>query len=339
MKFVDEAKIKVKAGNGGNGCLSFRREKYIPFGGPDGGDGGSGGSVFFIADQNLNTLVDFRFKRIFEAKRGEDGQGSQRTGKDGDDLITKVPIGTLIYDDDTDELIADLTKNEQKVCVAKGGFHGFGNLYFKSSTNRAPRQIIKGRPGEERNLKLELKLLADVGLLGLPNAGKSTFIRSVSAARPKVADYPFTTLHPNLGVVSVDMERSFVIADIPGLIEGASEGLGLGIQFLKHLSRTSILIHLVDIAPLDGSDPVVAFNTITKELKKFNKDLAKKERWLVLNKIDLLSAEEQEAKTKEIIKRLKWKGKVFQISAIKKIGTKNLCYKIMDYFNEQKLQK
>ena len=336
MKFVDEAKIKVKAGDGGNGCMSFRREKFAPFGGPDGGDGGIGGSIFFITDQNLNTLVDFRFKKLFEAGRGQDGMGTQCTGRDGADLIIHVPIGTLIYDADTDELISDLNQPEQKICIAKGGFHGFGNLYYKTSTNRAPRKTTKGRAGEERNLRLELKLLADVGLLGLPNAGKSTFIRSVSAARPKVADYPFTTLYPNLGVVRTDEERSFVIADIPGIIDGAAEGHGLGIQFLKHLARTSVLLHLIDVAPLDGSDPVTAANTITKEVKKFSKELAKKERWLILNKIDLLSEKELQTKTKDIIKRLKWKGKVFQISAIKKLGTKELCYKLMDYFISQK---
>jgi GTP-binding protein len=333
MKFVDEAKIKVKAGNGGNGCLSFRREKYIPFGGPNGGDGGDGGSIFFIANSNLNTLVDFRFKKIFEAERGQDGMGSQCTGKKGGDLVVRVPIGTLIYNSNTEELIADLTEENQKVCVAKGGFHGFGNIHFKTSTNRAPRQTTQGRPGEEYDLRLELKLLADVGLLGLPNAGKSTFIRSVSAARPKIADYPFTTLYPNLGVVRVDAEKSFVIADIPGLIEGAAEGAGLGIQFLKHLARTGILLHLVDIAPPDGGDPVDSAKAIVKELKKFSPELAKKERWLVFNKIDLLPEEELKEKSKDIIKRLKWKGKVFQISAIKKAGTQLLCYKIMDYLS------
>ena len=331
MKFVDEAKIKVNAGAGGNGCLSFRREKFIPFGGPDGGDGGNGGSIFFVTDRNLNTLVDFRFQRFFEASRGRGGMGNQRTGKDGDDLTIKVPIGTLIYDDDTDELMADLNKPEQKICIAKGGFHGFGNVYFKSSTNRSPRRITKGKPGEERNLRLELKLLADVGLLGLPNAGKSTFIRAISSAKPKVADYPFTTLYPNLGVVSVGLEKSFVVADIPGLIEGASQGAGLGIQFLRHLSRTSILLHLVDITPLDGSDPVEAANSVIKELKNFSKDLAKKERWLVLNKIDLLPENELENRAKDIVKRLKWKGRLFQISAIKKMGTKELCYKLMEH--------
>ena len=332
MKFVDEVKIKVKAGAGGNGCLSFRREKFAPFGGPDGGDGGVGGSIFFEADQNLNTLVDFRFRKIFEAERGQDGMGSQRTGKNGADIVVPVPVGTMIYDADTDELIHDLTQSAQKICVAKGGFHGWGNLYFKSSTNRAPRKTTSGKPGEERNLRLELKLLADVGLLGLPNSGKSTFIRAVSAARPKVADYPFTTLYPNLGVVRIDAKQSFVVADIPGLIAGASSGAGLGIQFLRHLSRTSVLLHLVDIAPLDGSDPVVAATTVIQEIKKFNQDLAKKERWLVFNKIDLLSEAELQAKTKEILKRLKWRGKVAHISAIKKMGTAELCYQLMDYF-------
>ncbi|CAL7959660.1 GTPase ObgE [Gammaproteobacteria bacterium] len=330
MKFVDEVKIKVEAGAGGNGCMSFRREKFAPFGGPNGGDGGNGGSIFFVTDRNLNTLVDFRFKKLFEAQRGQDGMGTQCTGRNGDDLIIRVPVGTLIYDASTDELIADLTKDEQKICIAKGGFHGFGNLHFKTSTNRAPRKTTEGKPGEEHELRLELKLLADVGLLGLPNAGKSTFIRSISAARPKVADYPFTTLYPNLGVVRVDAERSFVVADIPGLVEGAAEGAGLGIQFLKHLARTSILLHLIDIAPAGGGDPVVAVKTIAREIKKFSPELAKKDRWLVLNKIDLLSKEELKEKADDIVKRLKWKGKVFQISAIKKIGTQELCYKLMD---------
>lgn len=338
MKFVDEVKIKVKAGAGGNGCMSFRREKFAPFGGPNGGDGGNGGSIFFLTDRNLNTLVDFRFKKLFEAERGQDGMGTQCTGRNGDDLIVRVPVGTLIYNASTDELIADLTKDEQKICIAKGGFHGFGNLHFKTSTNRAPRKITEGKPGEEHELRFELKLLADVGLLGLPNAGKSTFIRSVSAARPKVADYPFTTLYPNLGVVRVDAERSFVVADIPGLVEGAAEGAGLGIQFLKHLARTSILLHLVDIAPVDGGDPVVAVKAIVREIKKFSPELAKKDRWLVLNKIDLLSKEEFEEKTSDIVKRLKWKGRVFQISAIKKIGTQELCYKLMDRIIHRKIK-
>jgi len=330
MKFVDEVKIKVKAGDGGNGCISFRREKFAPFGGPNGGDGGVGGSIFFIADRNLNTLVDFRFKKKFEAQRGQDGMGTQCTGRNGEDLRVLVPVGTLIYNDATDEIVADLTQEGEQVCVAKGGFHGFGNLYFKSSTNRAPRKSTEGRPGEEFELRLELKLLADVGLLGLPNAGKSTFIRSVSAARPKVADYPFTTLYPNLGVVRVDDERSFVIADIPGLVEGAAEGAGLGIQFLKHLSRTSLLLHLVDLDPPDGVDPVISAKIIIKELKKFSPEMAKKDRWLVLNKADLLDEAEVETRKQDIVKRLKWKGRVFVISAIKKLGTQALCYKLMD---------
>ena len=336
MKFVDEVKIKVKAGSGGNGCMSFRREKYVPFGGPDGGDGGNGGSIFLVVDSNLNTLVDFRFKKIFEAQRGQDGMGSQCTGKSGEDLVIRVPMGTLVYNVQTDELIIDLTKDKQEFCIAKCGFHGLGNLRFKSSTNRAPRKTTEGTPGEEYDLRLELKLLADVGLLGMPNAGKSTFIRSVSAARPKIADYPFTTLYPNLGVVRVDTERSFVIADIPGLIEGAAEGAGLGVQFLKHLARTSVLLHLLDIVPADDSDPVVSVKAIVKELKKFSPELAKKERWLVLNKIDLLSEEEIKERTQDIVKRLKWKGKIFQISAIKKIGTQKLCYELMDYFVKHK---
>lgn len=337
MKFVDEVKIKVKAGDGGNGCISFRREKFAPFGGPNGGDGGVGGSIFFIADRNLNTLVDFRFKKKFEAQRGQDGMGTQCTGRNGEDLRVLVPVGTLIYNDETGEVVADLTHEGEQVCVAKGGFHGFGNLYFKSSTNRAPRKSTEGRPGEEFELRLELKLLADVGLLGLPNAGKSTFIRSVSAARPKVADYPFTTLYPNLGVVRVDDERSFVIADIPGLVEGAAEGAGLGIQFLKHLSRTSLLLHLVDLDPPDGVDPVISAKIIIKELKKFSPEMAKKDRWLVLNKVDLLDEEEVEARKQDIVTRLKWKGRVFVISAIKKIGTQALCYKLMDRIAKAKL--
>ncbi len=331
MKFVDEAKIRVEAGDGGNGCLSFRREKYIPLGGPDGGDGGDGGSVFLQADPNINTLVDFRYARIHRAERGQDGMGSQCTGKKGEDLILRVPMGTMIYDEDTSEFIGDLTVPEEKICVAQGGHHGLGNIHFKSSINRAPRKTTPGTPGEHRNLRLELKLLADVGLLGLPNAGKSTFIRAVSHARPKVADYPFTTLHPNLGVVRVDVNRSFVIADIPGLIEGAAEGAGLGIQFLRHLMRTRVLLHLIDVAPLDGADPVIAAHTIMKELKKYSPELAAKERWLVLNKIDLLPPETLDEQCQDLIDRLDWKGPVFKISAIRKIGTQALCYRLMDY--------
>lgn len=330
MKFVDETTIRVEAGDGGNGCMSFRREKFIPWGGPDGGDGGDGGSVYMQANPNINTLVDFRYKRLHRAERGQNGMGSQCTGAKGNDLIIPVPVGTMIYDVETGEVIADLVKPDQTACVAKGGFHGLGNLRFKSSTNRGPRKTTNGTPGEHRQLRLELKLLADVGLLGLPNAGKSSFIRAVSAAHPKVADYPFTTLHPQLGVVRVDDQRSFVIADIPGLIEGAAEGAGLGIQFLKHLMRTRVLLHLVDIAPTDGSDPVSAIKTIEQELQKYSPELAAKERWLVLNKIDLLTADENEACCKAVIKKLKWKKPVFKISALRKEGTQLLCYQLME---------
>lgn len=336
MKFVDEAKIKVEAGNGGNGCVSFRREKYIPFGGPNGGDGGDGGSVYLIANSGLNTLADFRYTRNFRAERGQNGMGSDCTGKKGDDLFIKVPTGTMVYDADTDELIGDLVNPEQTMLVAKGGYHGLGNTRFKSSTNRAPRQSTPGEQGEHRNLRLELKVLADVGLLGLPNAGKSTFIRAVSEARPKVADYPFTTLYPNLGVVSVEKYRSFVIADIPGVIEGAAEGSGLGIQFLKHLSRTRLLLHLVDVAPLDEhADPVADVQVIEKELQKFSPELAQRERWLVLNKIDLLRLEERDQRCADIIKALGWKHPVFRISAINGEGCRELTFKAMEYLEQQ----
>lgn len=330
MKFIDEVYIRVEAGNGGNGCLSFRREKYIPWGGPDGGDGGDGGSVYLQANPNINTLADFRFQRVFRAERGQDGMGSQCTGKSGEDLYLQVPVGTLVYDEDTDELIADFIAPDQTVCVARGGFHGLGNLRFKSSVNRSPRKTTNGTHGEQRNLRLELKLLADVGLLGRPNAGKSSFIRAVSQAHPKIADYPFTTLHPYLGVVSVDALRSFVVADIPGLIEGAAEGAGLGIQFLKHLMRTRVLLHMVDVAPNDGVDPVDAIQSIEAELQKYSADLAAKPRWLVFNKMDLLSPEEAEQTCQDILKRIDWHGPVFKISALKKEGTQLLCYKLMD---------
>ncbi len=329
MKFVDEAYIRIEAGKGGNGCMSFRREKFIPWGGPDGGDGGDGGSVYLQANASLNTLVDFRHQRLHRAEHGQGGMGSQCTGKAGADIIVQVPVGTLIYDVDTDELIGDLTVAGQKLCVARGGHHGLGNIHFKSSTNRAPRKTTKGAPGEQRNLRLELKVLADIGLLGRPNAGKSSFIRAVSAAHPKVADYPFTTLHPHLGVVRIDYQRSFVIADIPGLIEGAADGAGLGIQFLRHLMRTKILLHLVDVSAADGVDPVVAVAGIVEELHKYDPELAKKERWLVLNKIDLLAPEEVNQVCADIVHRLKWKGPVFKISALKKEGTEELCYKLM----------
>ena len=337
MRFVDEATINVIAGDGGTGVVSFRREKYIPRGGPDGGDGGDGGSVYLVGDHDINTLADFRHVRTYTAESGTRGAGRKMTGKGGEDLLIPVPIGTLIYDDDIDELIGDITQNGQKVKVAQGGFHGLGNVRFKSSVNQTPRRCTPGSPGERRSLRLELKVLADVGLLGLPNAGKSTFIRSVSAARPKVANYPFTTLFPNLGVVRVGMNQSFVIADIPGIIEGASEGAGLGIQFLKHLSRTTLLLHIIDIAPFDGSDPVENANAIIKELDNFSHELAQKKRWLVLNKTDLLDEEELEQKKRDIIERLDWKGPVFTISALSKSGTEELVYRIMEQLEEDRL--
>jgi GTP-binding protein len=337
MKFVDEATIHVQAGKGGNGCVSFRREKYIEFGGPDGGDGGDGGSVYLVGDTNLNTLADFRFTRRFKAESGEGGRGRNCTGKSGEDLYIKVPLGTQVHDVDTGELIGDVVKAGQQLLVAQGGVHGIGNTRFKSSTNRAPRQVTPGTPGESRELRLELKVLADVGLLGLPNAGKSTFIRAVSAARPKVADYPFTTLHPNLGVVSVEPHRSFVVADIPGIIEGAAEGAGLGIQFLKHISRTRLLLHLVDVAPFDESiDPVDEVRTIEAEMERFDPELMAYERWLVLNKIDLLPEAERDARCEDILQRLNWQGPVFMISAINKQGTQELCYRIMEYIEAQR---
>ncbi|MBC2655810.1 Obg family GTPase CgtA [Pseudomonas sp. MSSRFD41] len=335
MKFVDEVSIRVKAGDGGNGCMSFRREKFIENGGPNGGDGGDGGSVFMVADENLNTLVDYRYTRHFEAERGSNGGSTDCTGKKGEDLELRVPVGTTVIDAGTQEVIGDLTKAGQRLMVVQGGWHGLGNTRFKSSTNRAPRQTTPGKPGEQRDLKLELKVLADVGLLGLPNAGKSTFIRSVSAAKPKVADYPFTTLVPNLGVVSVDRWKSFVIADIPGLIEGASDGAGLGIRFLKHLARTRILLHLVDMAPLDESSPADAAEVIVNELMKFSPSLAERERWLVLNKSDMLLEEEQEERIKEIVDRLEWTGPVYVISAISKVGTERLSRDIMRYLEER----
>lgn len=335
MKFVDEAKIRVEAGNGGDGCASFRREKYVPFGGPDGGDGGDGGSIFFLADSGINTLIDFRYTRLFHAENGERGRGKQCSGKKGDNLYIKVPVGTTIYDDETNQVLGDLVTEGQTLCIAKGGFHGLGNVHFKSSINRAPRQTTKGQPGEKRNLRLELKVLADVGLLGLPNAGKSTFIRAVSHAKPKVADYPFTTLYPHLGVVRVGDEQSFVVADIPGLIEGAAEGAGLGIRFLKHLSRTRLLLHLVDIVPMGEEDPVVQIKAIWNELMKYSPELAKKERWLVFTKIDLILPEEVEERCQAIINELDWKGPYFKISAINKQGVDDLCYKVMAYLEEE----
>ena len=338
MKFVDEATIKVEAGKGGNGCVSFRREKFIEYGGPDGGDGGDGGSVYLLGDVNLNTLADFRYTRRFKAENGEQGKGRNCTGKGGEDLYIRVPQGTQVFDVDTNEQIGDVVENEQVLLVAQGGFHGLGNTRFKSSTNRSPRQSTLGTEGDSRELRLEMKVLADVGLLGMPNAGKSTFIRAVSAAKPKVADYPFTTLYPNLGVVCIEAHRSFVVADIPGLIEGASDGAGLGIQFLKHLSRTRILLHLVDVAPCDESvDPVAEVRTLEHEMQQFNPELASYERWLVLNKIDLLPEDERDSRCDDVIKRLGWTGPVFRISAMNKLGTQELCYRIMEYIEEQKL--
>ena len=335
MKFTDEAYIHVEGGAGGKGCVGFRREKFIPLGGPNGGDGGDGGSVYLVATPALNTLVDFRYKRIFNAERGQGGMGSDCTGKGGDDLLIPVPVGTVVRDADTDEVIGDLVAPEQKLRVAQGGFHGLGNARFKSSTNRAPRQFTPGTPGEARNLRLELKLLADVGLLGLPNAGKSTLIRAVSAARPKVANYPFTTLHPHLGVVSIEPHRSFVVADIPGVIEGAAEGAGLGLQFLRHLARTHLLLHVVDAAPLNpDDDPVQAVRTIEQELEKFSPELAARARWLVLNKMDMLPAEEREKRRRDIVKRLKWRAPVYAISAINGEGCRALMLAIMEHIEK-----
>jgi GTPase len=324
MKFIDEAVVTVHAGKGGDGCLSFRREKFIEFGGPDGGDGGDGGSIYLVATDRINTLIDFRYRRSFRALNGQPGMGRDRIGKSGTDLDILVPVGTLIRDADTDEPLGDLTTDGTRMLVAKGGFHGFGNAHFKSSTNRAPRRISKGTPGESRRLGLELRLLADVGLLGLPNAGKSTFIRRVSAAKPKVADYPFTTLHPVLGVVTLGPERSFVIADIPGIIEGAAEGAGLGIQFLRHVARTAILLHIVDVSRTDPArDPKVDFATVSRELRKYSRPLAAKERWLVLNKIDALSPDER-GDWAAFAKRLRWKGPVFAVSGVTGEGCHDL---------------
>ena len=334
MKFVDEAAIRVEAGDGGNGCLSFRREKYIEYGGPNGGNGGAGGSVVLQADSNLNTLVDYRYERLHRADRGEGGAGSNCTGASGNDLVLLVPVGTTVIDEDTDEVLGDLLADGNQLVVAKGGRGGLGNSCFKSSTNRSPRQTTPGTPGETRNLRLELKVLADVGLLGMPNAGKSTLIRAVSAARPKVADYPFTTLVPNLGVVKVDKLRSFVMADIPGLIEGAAEGAGLGIRFLKHLARCRILLHVVDIAPWDEGDPVDAVDAIVGELHLFSPALAERTRWLVLNKIDLLLEDEAEERCQQIIDGLEWDGPVFRISAANGVGTEELAFAIMNYLEE-----
>jgi GTP-binding protein len=340
MKFVDEAIINAEAGNGGHGCLSFRREKFIPFGGPDGGDGGDGGSIILEADSDLNTLVDFRYQRHFKAKNGQSGMGSNCTGKRGDDVILKVPIGTLVYDAQSDELLGDIKRAGNRLLVAQGGFHGLGNTRYKSSVNRAPRQTSQGSLGEVRRLRLELKMLADVGLLGLPNAGKSTLIRMVSSAKPKVADYPFTTLHPGLGVVSVSAFKSFVMADIPGLIEGAAEGAGLGHHFLKHLSRTCVLLHIIDVLPTDGSNPVDSATIIINELARYSLDLLKKPRWLVLNKMDMLPDDDARQTIRQtIIDGLGWTGQVFSISAISGQGTQALCYSLMQLVDEMKESK
>ncbi len=340
MKFVDEATIRVEAGNGGSGCVSFRREKYIPRGGPDGGDGGNGGSIWLVADSGLNTLVDFRHKRMHRAGKGAGGRGRNCTGRRGEDLSVRVPVGTRAFDEETGETIGELLAPGQQLLVAQGGFHGIGNARFKSSTNRAPRQFTPGTPGEQRFLRLELILLADVGLLGMPNAGKSSFISRVSSARPKVADYPFTTLYPNLGVVSAGRDKSFVIADIPGLIEGAAEGAGLGVQFLKHLSRTRLLLHLVDMAPMDEKETLEEqVRQIQGELAKFSADLAARERWLVLNKKDLLAETEFESRREALLKSLEWKGPVFALSALTGEGTQPLIYALMEHLERIKQQE
>ena len=331
MQFVDEASIIVEAGKGGNGCLSFRREKYVPKGGPDGGDGGHGGSVYLIGDDSLNTLIDFKFQRFYKAENGQGGMGRQMSGKAGEDLHVKVPVGTTVIDEDTEEVLGDITDDGQRLMVAHGGFHGLGNTRFKSSVNRAPRQTSPGKEGEERNLRLELKVLADVGLVGLPNAGKSTFIRAVSAARPKVADYPFTTLVPNLGVVNPHKYRSFVIADVPGLVEGAAEGAGLGIRFLKHLTRTRLLLHLVDMMPPDGKNPADNIAIIEDELDQFSPTLWSRDRWLVLNKVDLLPEAERQQHCNDVVAQLGWEGPVYQVSALSAEGTAELCDDILEY--------
>ena len=329
MKFVDEAVIRADAGDGGNGTVSFRTEKYVPKGGPDGGDGGDGGDVYLLADENLNTLIDYRFVKFYAAERGENGRGGNCTGKRGADKVLSVPVGTRAVDEETGEVIADLTQHGMKIMVAKGGFHGLGNTRFKSSVNRAPRQKTMGTKGEVRHLRLELLLLADVGMLGLPNAGKSTFIRSVSAAKPKVADYPFTTLVPSLGVVRVDSDRSFVVADIPGLIEGAADGAGLGIRFLKHLERCRVLLHMIDLLPADGSDPIENAFTIINELNQYSEKLTNKPRWLVFNKVDLMPEEEAQEKIEEILDALAWDEGYYCISALNRMGTKELTYDLM----------
>ncbi len=339
MKFVDEATIFCEAGKGGNGCLSFRREKYIEKGGPDGGDGGDGGSVYLEVDGSVNTLIDFRYQPRYRAQTGEGGSGRDCRGAKGADVVLKVPVGTTVIDVDTEEVLGDLTKVGQQLMVVRGGFHGLGNARFKSSTNRAPRQTTNGSLGEERSLRLEMKVLADVGLLGMPNAGKSTLIRAVSSAKPKVANYPFTTLVPNLGVVSVQPHRSFVVADIPGLIEGAAEGAGLGIRFLRHLVRTRLLLHVVDMAPYDETESAEAVKAIAAELEKFSETLASRERWLVLNKLDLLPEDQRKQVCKELQQQLGWDGPVYHISAIKGEGTKQLCFDIMEWMEARSAEE
>ncbi|HET6632470.1 MAG TPA: GTPase ObgE [Rhodanobacteraceae bacterium] len=338
MKFVDEATIEVHAGDGGTGCVSFRREKFIPKGGPDGGDGGNGGSVWLRADEGLNTLVDFRHQRHFRAQRGQGGMGSQMYGKGGEDLVIRVPVGTVVINVDTGEVIGDLTTHDERLKVAQGGLGGKGNIHFKSSVNRTPRQSTPGTPGEVRMLKLELKVLADVGLLGFPNAGKSTFVRAVSAATPRVADYPFTTLHPHLGVVRIESGRSFVVADIPGLIEGAAEGAGLGVQFLKHVARTRLLLHLVEIASIEGNDPVQQVRAIERELEGFDPRLLERPRWLVLTKTDLLDEAECAARVEDVRQRLDWRQPLYAVSAVTRQGTRELCFEIQKFFDAQREQ-
>ena len=338
MKFVDEATIDIAAGDGGAGCMSFRREKFIPFGGPNGGDGGRGGSVWAVADQNLNTLIDYRYARRHEARNGEAGRGSDQYGAASEDIVLRVPVGTIVRDFETDEVLAELLDPAVKVLLCKGGDGGFGNLHFKSSTNRAPRQKTPGWPGEAKKVKMELRVLADVGLLGLPNAGKSTLITAISNARPKIADYPFTTLHPNLGVVRAGPERSFVVADLPGLIEGAADGAGLGHLFLRHLQRTRLLLHVVDMAPFDGGDPVALAKGIIKELRKYDELLYQKPRWFVLNKLDMVPVEEREAKVKDFIKRMRWKAPHFQVSALAREGLDPMVQAIYEHVAAHKVQ-
>lgn len=338
MKFIDEANIQVSAGRGGDGCLSFRRERFIAKGGPDGGDGGDGGNVYLLADDAMTTLVDYRYKRSHRAASGKSGAGNNCTGRKGDELVLMVPVGTTVFDADTGELLGDLTTHGQRLLVAQGGWHGLGNTRFKSSTNRAPRQISKGQEGQSRQLQLELKVLADVGLLGLPNAGKSSLVRAVSAARPKVADYPFTTLAPQLGVVAVPGQRSFVMADIPGIIEGAADGAGLGIRFLKHLARTQLLLHIIDPVPADGSDPIDNARLICAELQRFSPSLAQRERWLLINKTDLLSEQALQSLAAELVTALQWQDRpLFFASALQGTGTQDLCEYMMSYLEQQRM--